>query len=267
MITKLVLSLALLTSSCFAQEINIYIDRNGEAHGLGYIHGTIGFGGAEWESFENDTVLLPESFDSRSLGWQTPVKNQGGCGSCWAHAIAQNLETALLRERLPMTELSPQQMVDCDYQAWGCNGGTMYDGMYAVQTGLTGSDDYPYVGYRQNCKLDGKPIKGKAARFVYVGAPNRSPTTEELKKAVFKYGALFVTVSAGGSDWDGRAVMNNCWNSQLNHMVEIVGWTKDSKWIMRNSWGTNWGDKGYAYLPYGCDGIAVGAGTAAFLTL
>jgi KDEL-tailed cysteine endopeptidase len=213
------------------------------------------------------TTDLPNAFDSRSLGWISPVKDQGQCGSCWAHAIVENFEDQLLKNTKKLTQLSVAQMIDCDSGAAGCGGGDMAQGFYAVNPGLSLAKDYPYGGGQGWCKNPLPTIAARAKGWKYVGKPNTAPTVDELKAAIMAHASLFVLVSAGGANWDGRAYMYQCGNTYDNHMVEIVGWTAKGEWIMRNSWGTGWGDKGFAYLPFGCDNIATGVGSAAFLEL
>ena len=244
------------------------VDQRGVTHGLGFVRrmneGNIP---RKYETISM-SAQLPVSFDARAKGWISPIKDQGACGSCWAHAISENLEDANLKAGKPKPALSPQQMVDCDDMASGCNGGSMYDGAYATSPGLASAKDYPYTGRTAwSCKKPLPPIQAKAAHWAFVGAQGRAPTIYELKTALLAHGSLFVTVSAGGMNWQGQPRMTKCGNSEVNHMVEIVGWTVDSKWIMRNSWGTAWGDKGFGYLPFGCDQIANTPDSAAFVVL
>jgi len=240
------------------------VDHFGIKHGLGLVHR---FGEAklprEYESLKSITAL-PASYDAREKGYVSAVKDQGQCGSCWAHAITENLEDLYLRLGKGTTQLSPQQMVDCDRQAYGCSGGSMYDAAYP-EGGIAAESAYPYHASNGWCKNPLPAPAAKAAAWGFVGAQGRAPTTDEIKAALLVHGTLFVTVSAGGWNWQGNPDMSHCGNYGTNHMVEIVGWTADSKWIMRNSWGTGWGDKGFGYMPFGCDEIASTPDSAGFL--
>jgi C1A family cysteine protease len=241
-------------------------DERGIEHGLGFRKSfTDIYYHQEYEALPTDN--LPAAFDSRAKGWVSPVKDQGQCGSCWAHSLTENLEDALLKAGKGSFNLSVQQVVDCDSQAAGCNGGDMYEGEYLVNYGLTKAQLYPYTAKDGRCKNPLPPIAAKPASWKFVGAPGRAPKVEELKAALVAHGSLFVTVAAGGYNWGGHQPMTWCWNSDVNHMVEIVGWNADGQWIMRNSWGTSWGDKGFGYLPFGCDSIASTPDSAGFLVL
>ncbi len=242
-----------LCSSIALSDPVVVTDRYGVKHGTGLVKGI----SQGLKIFKNPTPQpLPEAFDSRDTGGISPVKDQGSCGSCWAHAIAENLEDAVLHSGSPGVDLAPQQMVSCDDDAAGCGGGDMGDAQYVVDKGLALEKDYPYKASDTRCKKPLPKIAAKASSWAYVGAPGRKPKTDEVKQAVYAQGSVFVTVAAGGSDWDGREVMTQCRNGGSNHMVEIVGWTAKGQWIMRNSWGTDWGKDGYALMPYGCDNIA-----------
>ena len=97
---------------------------------------------------------------------------------------------------------------------------------------------------------------------MYVGSPSRGPTETELKCALYKYHTVpWITVSAN-NNWGNppaseKTVYKHCGRGQTNHAVGVVGWFKDSKgktaFIMKNSWGKDWGDHGYMSMPLGCD--------------
>jgi C1A family cysteine protease len=159
----------------------------------------------------------------------------------------------------PMTDLAEQQMVSCVRDAYGCGGGFMESAAYVVKSGLTEEKNFPYRAANLSCKQ--VPITVKAASFTLLGGPNQKPTVEAIKTAILRYGSVFVTVAAGGSGWSGsRKEITGCRNRSTNHIVNLVGWTADNKWVMNNSWGTSWGDKGFALIPYDCDRIADEAG-------
>ncbi len=261
MIRSILLSLALMASAAHAETVR---DAHGVRHGLGLLktkshHGNLYFNPAP--EYVGD---LPDAFDLRALGFVSDIKDQGQCGSCWAHAIVESLEDAILHSGGAKAKLAPQELVDCDNNAAGCGGGNMDDADFIVKTGTANESAYPYKARDQRCKSPLPQPQTKAKSWAYVGGQGRAPTVDEMKRALYTYGSLFVTVAAGGSDWDGRTTMSGCRNRGTNHMVEIVGWTKDGKWIMRNSWGTDWGDKGFAYMPYGCDAIATESESAAY---
>ena len=213
--------------------------------------------GVSLRSFE----ALPESFDWRNTpGALTPIKDQGSCGSCYSFAITGALESAMsIFGKQPDLNLSEQQIVSCS-DAYACGGGYMTTASYVVDVGLTEETNFPYVARGVRCKSR-LPIKAKAVSYKLLGDGNRSPSKEEIKAALVEKGPLFITVMAGGSGWSGsgKSVTSCRRRGGTNHMIILTGWDKDG-WIIRNSWGKNWGDKGYAHIGFGCDLVAEQAG-------
>lgn len=193
---------------------------------------------------------LPEEYDLRKLGFVSPVRNQGGCGSCWAFGTTDATESNALVQGGPSLFLSTQHLVNCLF--YGCGGGYFaFD--YIQKKGVTDAATMPYQGRDGRCK-ENFDKKYFASSWYRIGSANRSPTSEEVKTAIFKYGAVAVTVAADGS-WDNYrgGVKQSCRKSQTNHIVTLVGWDKNNVFILKNSWSKNWGDQGYGYFPFGCN--------------
>lgn len=237
---------------------NVIVDPEAPLHATGYMkthkgHGLIGGG-----LFKNPrgNAYLPVSFDWRNLGFELPVKDQGACGSCWAFSTVASLESAALIFNNKTAVASEQEIVDCDDAWYGCRGGN-FAGPYLVKNGVTSEDLYPYEAVTQRCHSKGKERLLQPVSWYNLGDENRSPTVEELKAAIMEFGYVSVVVGAN-SRWDNYkgGVMKGCGYKGLNHMVNIVGWTEEGNWIMRNSWSKSWGDDGYALMPFGCDRIA-----------
>ena len=222
--------------------------------------GYLGLGEATYAEERLNAIPLPDSFDWNEKGMVSPIRDQGQCGSCWAFAITKSLESALLIQGKPLMNLSEQHMVSCARDAYGCGGGFMSSAKFVVNPGLTDEASFPYAARNLRCK-SGLKIKEKAIKYELLGTATRSPTVEEIKIALLTYGPLYVTVAAGGSGWSGRTgEVTGCRNRGTNHMVVITGYTEDNKWIVANSWGSNWGNKGYTLMKFGCDKIAEDAG-------
>lgn len=211
-----------------------------------------------------DCDNLPEAFDLRELGLVPSVKDQGSCGSCWSFSKTGSLESALLGQGIDL-DLSEQEMVSCDKQQYGCRGGMLKDFSYQIKKGQTTEDAYPYTSGRNgvtgSCKSN-TTVAGKGVSFQYIGSPSRSPTEKELMCALVKYKTIpWITVGAtnawGNPPKSEKTPYTSCGRSQTNHAVGVVGYWKDSRgktqFIMKNSWGKNWGDKGYMSLPLGCN--------------
>lgn len=205
---------------------------------------------------------LPPTYDYRNQpGILNDVRDQGVCGSCWSFSITSVLESSVVKQtNRPLTDLSEQHMVSCDYKSYGCNGGFMESADFVVRNGLTDEISFPYAGRAVRCKTGLKTLE-KAAKYYLLGTSKRAPTTAEIKTALIEYGPVFVSVKAGGDGWIGNtSKVTSCTKrGTSNHMVVIVGY--DTKgWIIRNSWGSEWADKGYAHIGYGCDLIGEDAG-------
>ena len=236
---------------------NVTIDVGPTKYATGYIKLHEGHGLLEGGVFKNPrtNAYLPVSFDWRNLGFSLPIKDQGACGSCWAFSTVANLESAALIFNNQVEVASEQEIVDCDSEWYGCRGGN-FAGPYLVKNGVTSEALYPYKAYNQICTAKKKQRVLQPVSWYNLGAPDRSPTVDELKAAIMQSGYVSVAVGANGR-WDNYngGVMKGCKYNGLNHMVNLIGWTADGNWIMRNSWGKSWGDKGHALMPFGCDSI------------
>jgi hypothetical protein len=163
-----------------------------------------------------------------------------------------------------MLGLSEQELVSCDTQQYGCQGGLMSDFSYQIKHGQGLAKDFPYTsgstGQDGSCKQI--PVAAQGVSFQYVGAADRGPTEQELKCALYTSKTVpWITVGAtnnwGSPPASEKTAYTSCSSSQTNHAVGVVGWWTDrngkTQFIMKNSWSKNWGDKGYMSLALGCD--------------
>jgi len=205
---------------------------------------------------------LPESFDWRNFaGVLNPVRDQKQCGDSWSFAITAALESSeVVQQNKTIQDLSEQHMTSCDKNSYGCNGGFMDSADFVVRNGLTDEPSFPYVARNARCKGD-LEIKSKAKKYFLIGSPTKKPSIDEIKTALVGNGPLFITVMAGGRGWSGATHdVTSCRRRGVtNHMINLVGYDKTG-WIIRNSWGEDWGDKGYAHIKYNCDLVAEEAG-------
>lgn len=180
-------------------------------------------------------------------------RDQGGCGSCWAFTTCSAIEGGVskkLGKIIPY--LSPQQMVDCSTANAGCRGGSLRQGMnYALQFGLQYDSDYVYKDYQQSCAYNNlKPLTRITSWDYccnYSAFPTRYCSFDKVYKMLAK-GPL--SVSVDGGTWDFQTYASGIFNSsctQVNHAVTLVGYGVSNNiqyWLVRNSWGTTWGEKG-----------------------
>lgn len=225
--------------------------------GTGYLGHLLGAPALKYERMPVKADL-PDAFDWRETGKIPPTRDQGSCGSCWAFAITRAFESTLAIKADKVFDLAEQELVSCAKDASGCSGGYMESAQYIVDHGLGAEKDFSYRAQDLRCK--NIPVVAKAVSYKLLGSANKKPTVAEMKSAMIEHGPLFVTVAAGNG-WSGSGKeLTYCRNRGINHMVTLVGWTADGKWIMSNSWSVNWGDKGYALMKFGCDAVGDEAG-------
>jgi C1A family cysteine protease len=220
--------------------------------------------------------VLPSSWDWRTYGIVTPIRDQGGCGGCWAFGTVGVMESAILKSGGPATDLSEQFLISCNTSGWSCSGGWTahywhYDTLGKNQTtlGAVLETDKPYTQTNGTCSLIvNHPYKLSGWEFI-VATETTMPTVDAIKNAIYTYGPITAGVCAD-SGWDNyhSGVYNpatNACSGGTNHQIDIVGWNDStSSWIVRNQWGASWGESGYMELAYDTTGThsRVGEGTS-----
>ncbi|KAJ8763257.1 hypothetical protein K2173_026158 [Erythroxylum novogranatense] len=212
---------------------------------------------------------LPDSVDWRKEGAVVEVKDQGNCGSCWAFSTIAAVEGINKLVTGDLISLSEQELVDCDtsYNE-GCNGGLMdYAFEFIIKNGgIDSEEDYPYNGRDGICDT-----YRKNARVVTIDDFEDVPVNHEkaLQKAVANQ-PVSVAIEGGGFAfqlYESGIFTGNCGTS-LDHGVTAVGYGSENGqdyWIVKNSWGSDWGEEGYIRMerniarPTGKCGIAMEA--------
>ncbi|MCK4760855.1 MAG: hypothetical protein KAW12_01555 [Candidatus Aminicenantes bacterium] len=200
------------------------------------------------------SIGLPLTFDWRNYGHVTSVKNQGGCGSCWAFATLGAYEAAISVNFNKTEDLSEQFLVDCNTLDWGCNGG--WFAFSNMRNGVPKESCYPYVAYEQSCRV-GCTKYYPLNTWYYVGKSYSVPTVNSIKNAIYQNGPVAAAVYVNNSfRWYSGGVYNSTASGPVNHAVLLVGWDDPGGYfIMKNSWGTGWGEKGYMRIAYGCQSV------------
>jgi len=197
------------------------------------------------EPSAEEVAALPTSFDARSKGWIPAIRNQGSCGSCWAFTTVASIAAnyAKKKGRSPPV-LAEQQLVDCSTGDHGCNGGWPTTAATYAKKGMMYNSAYPYTARKGTCRYASSKVVTKVSATGYV-----TKTVAAMKTAVQNYGSLMIALNANKlqSYKSGIITASGC-STSVNHGVNIIGWGKSGStqyWIVRNSWGTSWGEKGY----------------------
>ncbi|PKA66141.1 Cysteine proteinase 1 [Apostasia shenzhenica] len=209
------------------------------------------------------TSNLPSDFDWRDHGAVTGVKDQGSCGSCWSFSAAAALEGANFLATGNLISLSEQQMVDCDHMCddsepdacdSGCSGGLMTTAFeYLLKSGgLEAENEYPYTGTdRGGCKFDKTKVAASVSNFSVV-----SIDEDQIAANLVKHGPLAVAINAiFMQTYIGGVSCPYICSKHQDHGVLVVGYgsagyapirfKEKPYWIIKNSWGENWGEQGY----------------------
>jgi cathepsin F len=250
---------------------------NAETKARGY-GATFGFGKfADWSEREqkslngvlkNKEVTITEKrahkvganpttpIDWVAKGKTTKVKDQQQCGSCWAFSATETVESALLMAGKTVQPLAPQEIVDCDSNDQGCGGGYPQEaiGWIKQQGGQDTEACYPYTA------TDGTCASSQCTPFTNIKQVIPIGTSEaETYTGLAKYGPLSICADASSwSNYEGGILTADQCGSDVDHAIQLTGYSPNQGgyWIVRNSWGTDWGQQGFIWLQYGqntCD--------------
>jgi C1A family cysteine protease len=222
------------------------------------------------------SLRTDSSFDWRSKNVVTPVKDQGYCGSCWAHSAVETVESAWALAGNTLTEFSVQQVNSCDTDDYGCSGGwpsTAYEYIESAG-GLATAASYPYTdssGTTSACQaftVAGGQVSGwsYATTECRFGSCSNQDETTLISNLLEEQPISIVVDASKWSYYSGSGVFPttacSSAHSSLDHAVQLVGvegyGSSSGYYIVRNSWGTSWGVDGYIYLSIGANpcGIA-----------
>jgi cathepsin F len=195
---------------------------------------------------------IANDIDWRTQGALTPVKDQGQCGSCWAFGATAAIESyGKITGKYSLQTLAPQQITSCDKTSYGCQGGWAEHAFnYVVSAGgIELESSYPYVsgktGQTGSCQADKSKFVASISGYTAVaaGESNLATALNSGPPTVCLAATAFQTYTGG--------ILSVCDNN-VDHCVQAVGYTSDY-WIVRNSWGTRWGEQGFIRIARGKD--------------
>jgi C1A family cysteine protease len=212
-----------------------------------------GMANLEESNFLGNVMDTPDSYDWREHGAVTPVKDQGQCGSCWAFSTIANIEGQYFLKNKELLAFSEQELVDCDKKSdQGCNGGLMQNAfVFLEQTGFELESDYKYTARDGSCHAKDHKSYGTVSKWEMV-----SRDEKVIASTLASTGPLSAAVNAQWFQMYMGGIMNPffCNPKKLDHGITLVGYGAEGSkpyWIIKNSWNTSWGEKGYVRLARG----------------
>lgn len=234
--------------------------------------------------FEKDTMLsmfleptienldLPDHFDWREQKAECvhPVRDQGHCGSCWAHSASEVFSDRVCIQSKGAIDhvFSPQQLVNCDLMEMGCNGGFLTTPF--IYYSLVGAQDESCFGEYKSGETGKRTgfcflkkwscpvVRAKLFSIRWLTSP------QAIKEEIFKNGPVNTGFNVYDDFLNYKSGVYTQKSQKLlgGHAVKIVGWGKEANeeyWVVQNSWTANWGEKGYFRIKFGECGIDSGA--------
>jgi len=214
---------------------------------------------------------LPEVYNwCETHGGCPPVRNQGRCGSCWAFGTVGPLEAWIKYGGAEgNVDLAEQYLLSCNTHGWGCDGGWWAHDYHwnmmppgEPQAGAVLESAFPYQASEVSCAGPyDHPFK--VTSWDYIGDGHSVPAVAAIKEAIHTFGPVGVAVCVG-NQFDrytgGVFQTDETCNYAVNHAVVLVGWDDaDQAWILRNSWGPDWGEDGYMRIRYGTSNVGYAA--------
>ncbi|XP_071781508.1 dipeptidyl peptidase 1 [Centroberyx gerrardi] len=221
-------------------------------------------------------AALPERWDWRDVNgvnFLSPVRNQGSCGSCYSFATMGMLEARvrILTNNSETPIFSPQQVVSCSQYSQGCDGGFPYlIGKYIQDFGIVDESCFPYIGKNSPCGVPQSCSRLYTAEYSYVGGFYGGCSEMAMMLELVQNGPMAVAFEVYPDFMNYQegiyhhTFLRDSYNpfELTNHAVLLVGYgrchmTGQKYWIVKNSWGTGWGEEGFFRIRRGSDECAI----------
>ncbi len=241
-----------------------------QTHGLGLIPSPVDrshLTGGNQRLADQSLLSLPSMYDLRTTGRLTPVHDQGNCGSCWAFGAMASLESSLMPTQVK--DFSENNLKNTNGFDYGpCAGGNAdISTAYLMRwSGPVNETDDPYHDYDDTATAPtGRTVQKHAQNIIRVPLRSSSTDNNAIKAAITTHGALTASMywDDGYYNAGNNAYHYNGAKVPGNHEIAIVGWDDtfdrnrfspaaagDGAFIMKNSWGTGWGENGFFYISY-----------------
>ena len=227
------------------------------------------------EKFQQDEESLyyspPVRLPSSYIGTTTPIKDQGSCGSCFAFATVAPLEHEIKKRCGIEEDLSEQYLLSCNDNGWNCRVGGWFAHDYHMNYATTGEvpgavleANFPYTATDEPCDPP-HPHKYRIQDWHYLGL---YPSSDKIKQAIMDYGSVSCGICVGPLFAAYKTGIFNANEDQYcsiaaNHAVALVGWGP-GYWILKNSWGADWGESGYMRIAFDASNVGYKANYIVF---
>jgi C1A family cysteine protease len=242
----------------FSMGINQFTDLTSDEFREKYItglafKGDVQVGSYGCKIFSSNAAGAPVSIDWRAKGAVTSVKDQGQCGSCWTFSSTGAIEGAWAVSKGKLVDLSEQQLVDCAtgfaYGSHGCNGGQMEGAFkYVIEHGQCALSAYPYTAKDGSCDSLCSPVVHISSCF------DVKPNDQLSLKAAVAQQPVAIAIEADTryfQSYSSGVLTSTSCGTNLDHGVLIAGYGEENGqkyWLVKNSWGTTWGENGYVKI-------------------
>ena len=237
----------------FTMGVNQFTDLTPEEFRAQYVGGLKAeVGSYGCKTFSSSASGAPSSIDWRNKGAVTSVKDQGQCGSCWTFSATGAVEGAWAISKGQLVDLSEQELVDCatgvSYGSHGCNGGQMEGAFkFVIEHGQCSLASYPYTAKDGTCKT--------CSPLAHISSCSDVKPNDQISlTAAIAKQPVAVAIEADTryfQSYSSGVLTSSSCGTNLDHGVLAVGYGTENGidyYLVKNSWGTSWGDKGYVKI-------------------